>query len=475
MACLNKLKADIRLLETLFPKEHERFRILSANVDEISCCFVNQSGKKKIIYANITEVYPSSPPVWFSESDDPHIGAIVEALSATSGSDNYILGQVDILVTKLSQLNDLPVPEELAQLTTHHSSLLNQQQTTTQLQATSPRVHHNHHTNSNKRSNRESCLINDIPTKNKSTGTFRSSKPSITSVTRNQSTSATTVSTSSSASSSSTSSFTSGFANDQPEVITIDDDEDIVEEDDDDDVDEGHEEDEDDEDEDEDIHIEMDDDSSAVAIKSKDDGLSSENFAKLEKLRQIQRDNYMKGAPYGSVQATDRLMKELREVYKSDSFKRGVFTVELVDDSLYEWYVKLSIVDSESPLHTDLLQLKDKGGKDHIMLHISYKDNYPFAPPFVRIVYPVLSGGYVLHGGAICMELLTKQGWSSAYSIEALIMQISATLVKGKARVNLNAKNVNGVYTYQKAQQTFKSLSQLHEKQGWYTPPKADG
>ena len=43
---------------------------------------------------------------------------------------------------------------------------------------------------------------------------------------------------------------------------------------------------------------------------------------------------------------------------------------------------------------------------------------------------------YVLSGGAICMELLTPEGWSSAYSIEALIMQISATLVKGKARID---------------------------------------
>lgn len=33
------------------------------------------------------------------------------------------------------------------------------------------------------------------------------------------------------------------------------------------------------------------------------------------------------------------------------------------------------------------------------------------------------------------MELLTKQGWSSAYTVEAVIMQIAATLVKGKARI----------------------------------------
>ena len=31
------------------------------------------------------------------------------------------------------------------------------------------------------------------------------------------------------------------------------------------------------------------------------------------------------GSVSGSVQATDRLMKELKDVYKSDSLKRGIF------------------------------------------------------------------------------------------------------------------------------------------------------
>lgn len=53
-----------------------------------------------------------------------------------------------------------------------------------------------------------------------------------------------------------------------------------------------------------------------------------------------------------------------------------------------------------------------------------------------------LSGGYVLLGGAICMELLTKQGWSSAYTVEAVIMQIAATLVKGKARILFGSTKV---------------------------------
>ena len=56
-----------------------------------------------------------------------------------------------------------------------------------------------------------------------------------------------------------------------------------------------------------------------------------------------------------------------------------------------------------------------------------------------------MSGGYVLLGGAICMELLTKQGWSSAYTVEAVIMQISATFVKGKARIQFGATKVSQV------------------------------
>lgn len=470
-ACLNKLKADIRLLEQLFPITHNRFRIVQANVDELSCCFLynsnniininnnnanennnnNNNGdqqqqnelKKFMIYANITEVYPTSPPVWFSESDDPLLSSIVQALSATQGSDNYILDQVRILISKLSEAFNLPLPNELNDLnfknynyqlqqpsnnysSNHNATLqpptqaLNNQISYSDHQT---KQHCNMNSTNSTSIQQQSIRNNDTSTKSQANNT----------TTANVMTSSSSVSTASSSSTStsssmSASSFTSNYPN-EPEVITIDDDDEDegqaegqpddqgplnddgvdIEVDVDDEEEEDDEEEDDDDDDDEDIHIEMDDEPAQLATGKKEDGLSSEHFAKLEKLRQLQRDSYMKGVTYGSVQATDRLMKELREVYKSDSFKNGVFTVELVDDSLYEWYVKLSIVDPESQLHTDLMQLKEKGGKDHIMLHISYKDNYPFAPPFVRVVYPVLQGGYVLNGGAICMELLTKQ------------------------------------------------------------------
>jgi ubiquitin-conjugating enzyme E2 Q len=178
-------------------------------------------------------------------------------------------------------------------------------------------------------------------------------------------------------------------------------------------------------------------------------------------------------ATWSSIQATDRLMKELRDTFKSDNHKQGVFSVELVDDNLYEWNVKLNQVDPESSLAKDMKKYERKFGVHFIHLNITYKPTFPYSPPFIRVVRPPIAGGFVLSGGAICMELLTTQGWSSAYSIEHVIVQIQATIVKGRARINFS--ETKGVYTLTKAQQSFKTLEAMHLKNGWNTPPKWEG
>jgi ubiquitin-conjugating enzyme E2 Q len=107
-------------------------------------------------------------------------------------------------------------------------------------------------------------------------------------------------------------------------------------------------------------------------------------------------------------------MKELRDIYRSDSFKRNIYSIELVNDSIYEWNIRLMSVDPDSPLHNDLLLLKEKEGKDSILLNIMFKETYPFEPPFVRVVHPIISGNilytlttyninmsYVLNGNLI--------------------------------------------------------------------------
>ncbi|XP_014209896.1 ubiquitin-conjugating enzyme E2 Q2 [Copidosoma floridanum] len=383
MACLNTLKQEIKTLESVFPKSHERFQIMSASVDELSCRFVGKNGKKYEIHANITETYPSTPPVWFAESEETSVTNAVQILSNTTGLDNHVINQVGILLKELCRLHSLPEPPDVDRLRTAFDPV--------RLNAS---------------------------------------------------------------------------ANAVAQRMESDDADDL---------------DEDDESEaEEDLHLEMDE--GDASAKNKSDEMALEHLATLERLRQNQRQDYLKGSVSGSVQATDRLMKELRDIYRSDSFKKGIYSIELVNDSLYEWNVRLKCVDPDSPLHNDLVLLKEKEGKDSILLNMLFKETYPFEPPFVRVVYPMISGGYVLIGGAICMELLTKQGWSSAYTVEAVIMQISATLVKGKARIQFQPTGGSskvctgqGQYSLARAQQSFKSLVQIHEKNGWFTPPKEDG
>uniref|UniRef100_A0A9J8BPJ4 E2 ubiquitin-conjugating enzyme n=2 Tax=Cyprinus carpio TaxID=7962 RepID=A0A9J8BPJ4_CYPCA len=352
------LKAELKFLESIFDPNHERFRIIDWKPDELSCQFNVTGEKLLIIHCNITESYPSTPPIWFVDSDDPSLTEVLERLDDVRKGNTLLLQQLKRLICDLCRLYNLPQHPDVEML--------------------------------------------DQP-------------------------------------------LPAGPISQDKKVQDIED------------LD----------------HYDMKEEEPVDGKKSEDDGIEKENLAILEKIRKNQRQDHLNGAVSGSVQASDRLMKELREIYRSQSYKTGIYSVELVNDSLYEWHVKLRTVDPDSPLHSDLQVLKEKEGMDYILLNFSYKDNFPFDPPFVRVVSPVLSGGYVLGGGALCMELLTKQGWSSAYSIESVIMQINATLVKGKARVQFGANK--NQYNLARAQQSYKSLVQIHEKNGWYTPPKEDG
>ena len=44
-----------------------------------------------------------------------------------------------------------------------------------------------------------------------------------------------------------------------------------------------------------------------------------------------------------------------------------------MNDSLYEWNVKIMRVDPDSPLAEDLKKLKEREGKDHILLSFTFK------------------------------------------------------------------------------------------------------
>ncbi|XP_051927898.1 ubiquitin-conjugating enzyme E2Q-like protein 1 [Hippocampus zosterae] len=165
---------------------------------------------------------------------------------------------------------------------------------------------------------------------------------------------------------------------------------------------------------------------------------------------------------------TRRLMKELQEIRRlGDSF----ITVELVEENLFDWNVKLHQVDKDSALWQDMKETST----EFILLNVTFPDNFPFSPPFMRVLTPRLENGYVLDGGAICMELLTPRGWSSAYTVEAVMRQFAASLVKGQGRICRKAGKSKKAFSRKEAEATFKSLVKTHEKYGWVSPPVSDG
>lgn len=247
--------------------------------------------------------------MWFADSEDSTITGAVERLSSTSGLDNHVINQVAILVRTLCLAQGLPEPSSDLDKLTLDNG------------SGDAKPPHGSPSNSNS------------------------------------------VSGSVSASASST---TGNGSSDAEMDIDYDFEDDV----DDDDEDEGDEENQDDDDE-EDLHLELEDES---ANKNKEkEGLDSEHLATLERLKANQRQDYLQGTVTGSVQASDRLMKELRDIYRSDTFKKGIYSIELINDSLYEWRIKLKGVDKDSPLYADLMTLKEREGKDFIELNMLFK------------------------------------------------------------------------------------------------------
>ena len=71
-----------------------------------------------------------------------------------------------------------------------------------------------------------------------------------------------------------------------------------------------------------------------------------------------------------------------------------MFTVELVNDNLYEWHVRLLMpaIAEFNSLYYDLLELKETTGREGILLNVIFNANYPNDPPFVRVVEPIIHG-----------------------------------------------------------------------------------
>jgi len=184
---------------------------------------------------------------------------------------------------------------------------------------------------------------------------------------------------------------------------------------------------------------------------------------------EIDSKNFMEG---GSPTATMRLLRDLKNVQNGKPDILGFSAAPVVDkdtglENLYFWNVKLFGFDKGSELGKDMDSFKKKTGQEYILLELRFSKDYPFAPPFVRVVRPrfAFRTGHVTVGGSICMELLTNSGWNSTNDIESILIQIRAEMLGGGARLDPGMSNTYE-YTEQEAWDAFFRAAQTH---GWNT------
>jgi ubiquitin-conjugating enzyme E2 Q len=213
---------------------------------------------------------------------------------------------------------------------------------------------------------------------------------------------------------------------------------------------------------DDDAQEEEEDDDDNAYLDDDDAWLAEEDFKPKPKEEKdiVQADKF--AASSGSKEATQRLVRDLNNILKSDTKKFGV-SAEPVGDNLYIWKVKFFGFEASSELGKDLEKCKKTRGIDDIELEMRFPPEYPFKPPFIYVKRPRFQfhTGHVTIGGSVCMELLTSSGWTPTNDIESILVQIRSEMLAGGAR--LDFANPSD-YTEQEAKAAFVRVATAH---GW--------
>ena len=128
--------------------------------------------------------------------------------------------------------------------------------------------------------------------------------------------------------------------------------------------------------------------------------------------------------------ATKALMRLLKEALNTQEISApadlGWYIDRNLINNMYQWVVEMHSFPKELPLAQDM----KAAGLTSVVLEMRFTSQYPFSPPFIRVVKPRFlpfgqgGGGNVTDGGAMCMEVLTNNGWSASLTIESLLLQV---------------------------------------------------
>ncbi|EJT71921.1 hypothetical protein GGTG_11174 [Gaeumannomyces tritici R3-111a-1] len=140
-------------------------------------------------------------------------------------------------------------------------------------------------------------------------------------------------------------------------------------------------------------------------------------------------------------------------------------------ENMFQLVVELHSFDKNTPLGHDM----DKHGVQSVVLELRFGESFPFSPPFVRVIRPRFlpflngGGGHVTAGGAMCMQLLTSDGWSAACSIESVLVQVRFAITSTEPPARLAKAYLYGTTDYgvHEAIEAYRRAAQSH---GWRVP-----
>ncbi|KAK5064774.1 hypothetical protein LTR84_000608 [Exophiala bonariae] len=155
-----------------------------------------------------------------------------------------------------------------------------------------------------------------------------------------------------------------------------------------------------------------------------------------------------------SMTSTRALMRSFREILAvqedTSPAKLGWYINPDMAENMYQWIVELHSFPHNLPLSKDM----KAAGLTSVVLEMRFSNNYPFAPPFIRVVKPRFlpfrqgGGGNVTEGGAMCMEALTNTGWTAAQAIDGLLLQVRMAILDEERPARLATRGNAGRETY---------------------------
>ena len=138
---------------------------------------------------------------------------------------------------------------------------------------------------------------------------------------------------------------------------------------------------------------------------------------------------------YATPQATRALQREIKTLLKTQSTSSpSELGWYLNPDQISNPYQLLFEMHS-FPVALPLAQDMNSQKTTSIVLELRFGASFPFSPPFIRVIRPRFlpflqgGGGHITAGGAVCMELLTNNGWNPSCGIEGVLLQVRMAMM----------------------------------------------